>query len=231
MNKKIGFLLALMCGQQAVALEITKQLTAEEVAAEVIAASTLDEAKKMLDHCSMEERKLVIQSLQESLLQWVAVYGSRNAYAHMHDQKLGNSIVSGIASGILSGATAVIIGVLVYKISQAYKSTYQSAYAYNAMGKTTNDRWHGKSGLVNGVFITSPYCVDGEKLAILAHHLGDTLKNFESLEGYAKAAGFSALLALFSGIMANVSYDDASTMQHNLDRYDRIQALVAHLEK
>lgn len=231
MYKKIGLLLAVLMGQQVMALEITKTLTVEEVVAEVIAAPTIDEAKTLLDRCSIEERQLITQSLKQALLQWVTMYRSRGAYADVYDQRQAAAQRYSVSMALFAGAATVAVGVAVYKIVQAYSCVKQSSNAFQEMGIATNDQWLGKATSVNGIAITSPYFVDGVSLGEMAYFLEASLSDLKSVESSTKWAFQCACLALFSGIVAEGSYNDVSKMQQNLDRYDRMQALVAYLEK
>ena len=224
-------LLVALMGQQVIALEFTKTLAAEEVAAEVINAPTLEEAKNMLDRCSVEERKLVTQALQQALLQWVALYGFPADYTDRYASKQMNAALSGVVAVISIGAAVLAVTKLVYSVLNAQDYVNQAGKAYNAMGKTTNEKWLGKSVVVNGVLISSPYFVDGQQLGYLCDALNSSFGSFEGIEHYMKTAGYCALAGLFFGAGAKLGSDEASDMQQNLERHDRIQSLIAYLDK
>lgn len=232
MNKRIGFLLALLMCQHIVALDITHTLTPVHIAREVIVVDTLEEAHELLGRCSVEERIEVARALQLSMLEWVATFGSRDGYeymlkAHYQQQAIMGKLFCGAFIGLALGCA----GLAAYKYVTTKDLVLKSAHNFYAMHKVTNPDWFGRSQVVNGVPITSPYFVDGHELASLSESIVNSFDSFKSIETTLAGAGVGSVLATVFGVVSKEASDNQSIAQHNLDRYDRMQALVSYLEK
>jgi hypothetical protein len=245
MNKKMGLVLALaLMGQQLLAIEITRTFTPVELAQSVISEGSLDEAYALLSRCSVEERKEVASVLKQVMHEC----GERVLYEYQLKGKTATIWLAGALAVSCAVATYIIVNLAVDRFFKAKTQAFEplvtveimpaiySPVLKNVTGPLSVlehvDAWQTLYGEpARDVMMKNPYIVSGDHFLSIFHSVKDCHESLKSVENLTQVAAGTAFCAGVFGIAAKAVHDDKVTAQETLDAYDRVQALIAYLEK